>query len=234
MPGRRTLTVFVIVALLAATAVATVLAYQAEQDSARDADQARAQQAAFAVRQNLTILVAGLRGASSLVSEDGEVDPDRFQDFASDVLRSTPFSRLSFAPAGLGRRARGLRGRARRADHEAGPRRQLGAGSGRRQQGLPRRHPRPSRYPGAPDRHRLRSPLRPSPCGCHRGGGEHGDGAPQPAASAPAPGRGRGASSSTRSASRAEAGSRGSWQPGSRATTSSQPCRTSSGRGAMS
>ena len=97
MPGRRTLTVFVIIALLAATAVATVLAYQAEQDSARDADQARARQAAFAVRQNLTILVAGLRGASSLVSNDREVDADRFQDFASDVLQSTPFQRLSFA-----------------------------------------------------------------------------------------------------------------------------------------
>ena len=97
MPGRRTLAVIVIVALLVATAVVTLLAYQAEEDSARDADQARARQAAFAVRQNLTILVAGFRGASSLVSEDGEVDPDRFQDFASDVLRNTPFSRLSFA-----------------------------------------------------------------------------------------------------------------------------------------
>jgi serine phosphatase RsbU (regulator of sigma subunit) len=106
MPGRRTLTVFVIVALLAATAVATVLAYRAEQDSARDADEARARQAAFAVRQNLTILVAGLRGASSLVSDGGEVDPSRFQEFASDVLRETPFGRLSFAqPVEAGERS---------------------------------------------------------------------------------------------------------------------------------
>jgi serine phosphatase RsbU (regulator of sigma subunit) len=97
LQGRRTLTALVIVALLAATALATVLAYQAERDSARDADEARARQAALAVRQNLTILVAGLRGSSTLVESNGEVDPDRFGEFAQDVLRRTPFSRIGFS-----------------------------------------------------------------------------------------------------------------------------------------
>ena len=97
LPGRRTLTAFVIVALLAATALAMVLAYRAERDSARDADEARARQAALAVRQNLTILAAGLRGSSTLVDSDGQVDPERFQEFARTSCANTPFSRLSFA-----------------------------------------------------------------------------------------------------------------------------------------
>ncbi len=97
MPGRRTLTVFVIVGLLAATAVASVLAYRTERDSAREADQARARQAALATRQNLTNLVAGLRGASAIVSDNGEIQADRFQDFAREVLRTTPFGRLSWS-----------------------------------------------------------------------------------------------------------------------------------------
>jgi serine phosphatase RsbU (regulator of sigma subunit)/CHASE1-domain containing sensor protein len=97
LPGRRTLTALVIVALLAATALATVLAYQAERDSARDADEARARQAALAVRQNLTILAAGLRGSSTLVERDGTLDPGRFEEFARDVLRRTPFTRLGFS-----------------------------------------------------------------------------------------------------------------------------------------
>ena len=97
MPGRRTLTVFVIVGLLAATAVASVLAYRTERDSAREADQARARQAALATRQNLANLVAGLRGASAIVSDNGELQADRFQDFAREVLRTTPFGRLSWS-----------------------------------------------------------------------------------------------------------------------------------------
>jgi serine phosphatase RsbU (regulator of sigma subunit)/CHASE1-domain containing sensor protein len=97
LQGRRTLTALVIVALLAATALATVLAYQAERDSARDADEARAQQAALAVRQNLTILDAGLRGSSTIVDSNGRVDPERFHEFARGILRETPFSRLSLA-----------------------------------------------------------------------------------------------------------------------------------------
>ncbi len=97
LQGRRTLTALVIVALLAATALATVLAYQAERDSARDADELRARQAALAVRQNLTVLAAGLRGSSTLAESDGEVDPERFHEFARDILRRTPFSRISFA-----------------------------------------------------------------------------------------------------------------------------------------
>ena len=96
-PGRRTLTALVIVALLAGTALATVLAYQAERDSAREADEARADQAALAVRQNLLTLVAGLRGASSLIEPDGDPDPQRFHQFAGDVLRGTPFSRLLYS-----------------------------------------------------------------------------------------------------------------------------------------
>ena len=97
LQGRRTLTALVIVVLLAATALAMVLAYRAERDSARDADEARARQAALAVRQNLTILAAGLRGSSTLVDSDGQVDPERFHEFARGILRETPFSRLSFA-----------------------------------------------------------------------------------------------------------------------------------------
>lgn len=97
LPGRRTLTALVIVALLAATGLATVLAYRAERDSAREADEARARQAALAVRQNLTILAAGLRGSSTLIGGDGTLDPGRFQEFARDVLRRTPFSRLGFS-----------------------------------------------------------------------------------------------------------------------------------------
>jgi serine phosphatase RsbU (regulator of sigma subunit)/CHASE1-domain containing sensor protein len=97
MPGRRTLTALVIVALLIATGVATVLAYQAERDSARDADSAQARQAALSLDQNITVLVAGLRGASSLIAENGEPSGESFHEFARDVLRRTPFSRLTFA-----------------------------------------------------------------------------------------------------------------------------------------
>ncbi len=97
LQGRRTLTALVIVALLAATALATVLAYQAERDSAREADEGRARQAAVAIRQNLTVLAAGLRGSSTIVDSDGQVDPGRFHEFARGILGDTPFTRLSFA-----------------------------------------------------------------------------------------------------------------------------------------
>jgi hypothetical protein len=46
MPGRRSLTVFVIVALLAATAIASLFAYRTQRDDARDADMTRARQGA--------------------------------------------------------------------------------------------------------------------------------------------------------------------------------------------
>ena len=49
------------------------------------------------MRQNLTILAAGLRGSSTLIEDDGALDPARFQEFARDVLRRTPFSRLGFS-----------------------------------------------------------------------------------------------------------------------------------------
>src|SRR5688500_6699960 len=97
MPGRRSLSALVIVGLLAATAIVTVFAYRTERDAARDADQARARQVALAARQNVTILVAGLRGATAIVAPDGEIDPERFRSFARDVLSRTPFSRLSWS-----------------------------------------------------------------------------------------------------------------------------------------
>ena len=97
MPGRRTLTAFVVVALLAATVLATVLAYRAERDSARDEDEARARQAALAARQSVSELVVGLRGAGALVSEHGGIRPDRFAEFAAAVLRRTPFAGLALS-----------------------------------------------------------------------------------------------------------------------------------------
>ncbi len=104
MPGRRTLSAVVVVALLVATGVATWLAYESERDDARAADQAVVRQAALAVRQNITALGAGLRGATALVSAEGEVDAERFPDFAEEVVGGTPFSGLSWSalvkPAG--------------------------------------------------------------------------------------------------------------------------------------
>ena len=97
MPGRRTLSAVVIAALLAATAAATWLAYENERDDARAADQAVVRQAALAVRQNVTALASGLRGATALVSAEGEVDGERFPHFAREVLTGTPFSGLSWS-----------------------------------------------------------------------------------------------------------------------------------------
>lgn len=97
MPGRRSLTIFVIVALLVATATASALAYRAQRDSARDEDMTRARQAALAARQSVNVLVVGLRGAGALVSEDGNIRSSQFAGFAGDVLRGTAFSGLAYS-----------------------------------------------------------------------------------------------------------------------------------------
>ena len=106
MPGRRALTVLVLVALLIATVTATVLAYRAERDDARETDMTRARQAALAARQSVSVLVIGLRGADALVSAQGEIRSNQFGSFAADVVRGTPFSGLAFSvPVDAGERA---------------------------------------------------------------------------------------------------------------------------------
>jgi CHASE1-domain containing sensor protein/GAF domain-containing protein len=97
MPGRRTFSALVVVGLLLATAAAALLAYESERDEAREADEARARQIALAAQQEVTGLVGSLRGADALVSAGGDVDPGRFDEFASEVLRGTPFSGLALS-----------------------------------------------------------------------------------------------------------------------------------------
>lgn len=97
MPGRRMLTALVLVALLAATATATVLAYRTERDSAREADATRARQAALAARQSVSVFVAALRGANALISADEHLESERFASFAPEALRRTPFSGLAWS-----------------------------------------------------------------------------------------------------------------------------------------
>jgi serine phosphatase RsbU (regulator of sigma subunit) len=97
MAGRRTLSLLIVVVLLGATAVATWLAYSAQRDEARDADAAVLEQVALTARQDVSAFAAGLRGASALVSEQGELDAMRFKGFGRDVLRGSAFSGLALS-----------------------------------------------------------------------------------------------------------------------------------------
>jgi serine phosphatase RsbU (regulator of sigma subunit) len=98
MPGRRIYSALVVIALLIGTGVAAALAYDTERDEAREADETRARQAALAARQSVTGLVAGLKGSNALVAGGAGINPDRFESFAADVLRRTPFSGLALSP----------------------------------------------------------------------------------------------------------------------------------------
>ena len=64
MPGRRTLlTGLVVLALLAATAAASYLAYDSERDAAMDADLELSERVAAEARANVVSVASGLRGA---------------------------------------------------------------------------------------------------------------------------------------------------------------------------
>jgi len=97
MPGRRIYSALVVVALLVATGIAAALAYDTERDEARATDATRARQAALAARQSVTGLVTGLRASNALVARGTGIDRDRFEMFASEVLRRTPFSGLALS-----------------------------------------------------------------------------------------------------------------------------------------
>lgn len=98
MPGRRTLTGLVVLALLAASAFLAWVAYVDERDRAEQTDANAARQAALTVRQNVTVVASGLRGGSAIVSRDGRVGKVQFRNFARSVLQSTPFLGLAWAP----------------------------------------------------------------------------------------------------------------------------------------
>ncbi len=99
MPDRRTLlSGFVVLALLAATAVVSYVAYEKERDAAHDADLELAERAAADVRQEVVSVAAGLRGASGIVDTDGGIDFVRFRSFAREVIERSSFVGLSWAP----------------------------------------------------------------------------------------------------------------------------------------
>ncbi|MDQ3572667.1 MAG: CHASE domain-containing protein, partial [Actinomycetota bacterium] len=97
MPGRRTLSVFVVLGLLAATAVAAAAAYRSERNQADREDAALVHAAALAARQSVMVAAAGLRGGDALVEDDGELPDDRFATFARSVVKQTPLPGLAWA-----------------------------------------------------------------------------------------------------------------------------------------
>jgi len=97
MRGRRTLSVLVVLGLVAATVAGTLIAYESERDRAADENAALARQAAATARQDVTAVAAGLRGAAGLVSPEGEMQSQRFRSFARGVLRGTPFPYMSWS-----------------------------------------------------------------------------------------------------------------------------------------
>ncbi len=99
MPGRRALlSGFVVVALLAATVIASYLAYDSERDDAREADLELVDRVADQASNDVANLASGLRGASGIVDKDGGVDPVRFRAFAREVISGSPALGLSWAP----------------------------------------------------------------------------------------------------------------------------------------
>ena len=98
MPGRRTLSGLVVLGLLLATAFFTKVAYDNERDRADRANDELARQAALAVRQNVTVVGASLRGGSAIVGARGNVAPRKFRSFAASVLQNTGFLGLGWAP----------------------------------------------------------------------------------------------------------------------------------------
>ena len=98
MPGRRTLSGLVVLALLAATALAGYLAYVNERDKAMDSDLDLVREVATDARQSVVGVASGLRGAAGIVDKDGRLDAVRFRAFARDVIKRSPFQGLSWAP----------------------------------------------------------------------------------------------------------------------------------------
>ncbi len=98
MPGRRTFSGLVVLALLAATAVVTWLSYDNERDDAMASDLALVRQAAIDARQSVSGVASGLKGAPGVVDEHGYVGAARFRTFARGVLDRSPFLGLSWAP----------------------------------------------------------------------------------------------------------------------------------------
>lgn len=88
----------VVLALLAATALVSYLAYENERDKAMDADLELARQVAVDARQSVVGVASGLRGAAGIVDKDGRLDAVRFRAFARDVIERSPFLGLSWAP----------------------------------------------------------------------------------------------------------------------------------------
>ena len=98
MPGRRTLSGLVVLALLAATALVSYLIYDQERDGALDRDLDLAQQVAVDARQGVVGVASGLRGSAGIVGKNGRLDPPSFRTFARDVIENSPFLGLSWAP----------------------------------------------------------------------------------------------------------------------------------------
>lgn len=98
MPGRRTLTGLVVLALLGATALLTWIALDDAHDRAKRANDDLARQAAQAVSRDVTILAAGLRGGGAIVSREGNVGRAQFRQFSRSVLKGSPFLGLAWAP----------------------------------------------------------------------------------------------------------------------------------------
>lgn len=88
----------VVAALLAGTAIAAVRAYTVERQDAEQRNRDLARQAADLAQREVAMLAAGVRGGEVILTGRDRVDPDRFQAFADDVLRRTPFPALAYAP----------------------------------------------------------------------------------------------------------------------------------------
>ena len=108
MPGRRTLSGLVVLALLAATVLVTYLVYDNEREGASEADQELARQVAVDARQEVVSVAAGLRGSAAIVESDGDIDPSRFRSFARGVVEGSPFLGLSWAPRVSGQERAGF------------------------------------------------------------------------------------------------------------------------------
>ncbi|CAN5203713.1 hypothetical protein BH24ACT23_BH24ACT23_08420 [soil metagenome] len=98
MPGRRTLSGLVVLGILFATAVFAFFAYQGARDSAQRENNEAAGQAALAVKQNVTVVAASLRGGSAVVSPSGVVKGPQFRRFARSAIARTGFLGLAWAP----------------------------------------------------------------------------------------------------------------------------------------
>jgi serine phosphatase RsbU (regulator of sigma subunit)/CHASE1-domain containing sensor protein len=95
---RRLLAPAVVGAILVASVIAAALVWAAERDDARRANQALARQVAAIAEREVELTAASLRGGEGLLRRSGPMSERGFRRFARDVVFSTPFPSLAWAP----------------------------------------------------------------------------------------------------------------------------------------